>query len=109
MVTVVGAPLGVSTFFLLFISLYFAQAYAAAYIGREILGTPTSASQALVRLALGLALIYVGKAIPYVSFFVFVLVALWGFGALAAYVKASLDSKPTTTTAAPPAAEPAEA
>jgi len=84
--TVVGAPLGVTTLFLLGVGLYVAQVYVAAYIGREILGAPTSASAGLGRLALGLFLVHVAKSIPYVAFVVSTLVALWGFGAIAAYV-----------------------
>ena len=85
-ITIVGAPLGMTTLFVLGVGLYVAQVYVAAYIGREILGTPTSASAGLARLALGLFLIHVAKSIPFVSFVAAVLVALWGFGALAAYV-----------------------
>ena len=85
--TIVGAPLGMTTLFVLGVGLYGAQVYVAVYIGREILGTPTSASAGLARLALGLFLIHVAKSIPFVAFVAAVLVALWGFGALAAYVQ----------------------
>ena len=86
-ITIVGAPLGMTTLFVFGVGLYVAQVYVAAYIGREILGTPTSASAGLVRLALGLFLIHVAKSIPFVSFVATVLVALWGFGAMSVYVQ----------------------
>ncbi len=85
-VTVVGLPLGLTTAFFLTIGLYFAQAYIGAYIGREILGTPTSAGQALGRVALGLFLIYIAKSIPVVNVVVTIIVAIWGFGALSLYL-----------------------
>jgi hypothetical protein len=85
--TIVGAPLGMTALFVLGVGLYVAQVYVAAYIGREILGTPTSATAGLARLALGLFLVHVAKSIPFVSFIAGVLIALWGFGALASYVR----------------------
>ena len=84
--TLVGLPLGLTTAFFLTVGLYFAQAYVGAYIGREILGTPTSAGQALGRVALGLFLIYIAKSIPVVGTVVTMIASLWGFGALSLYV-----------------------
>lgn len=86
-ITFVGAPLGLTTLFLLALGLYVAQVFVAAYIGREILGTPTSASAGLLRLALGLFLVLVVKSIPILEFVVPAVIALWGFGAIAAYVR----------------------
>ena len=99
--TIVGAPLGMTALFVLVVGLYVAQVYVAAYIGREIMGTPTSASAGLARLALGLFLVHVAKSIPFVSFIAGVLIALWGFGALAGYVRARFQ----TTEASIPAPE----
>ena len=97
-VTLVGLPLGLTTAFFLTVGLYFAQAYVGAYIGREILGTPTSAGQALGRVALGLLLIYVAKSIPVVGVVVTIIAALWGFGALSLYV---MDRRKQTEKAVP--------
>ncbi|TDI35176.1 MAG: hypothetical protein E2P02_28360 [Acidobacteria bacterium] len=97
-VTLVGLPLGLTTAFVLTIGLYFSQAYVAAYIGREILGTPTSAGQALGRVALGLFLIYIAKSIPVVGSVVTMIAALWGFGALSLYV---MDRRKQTENAVP--------
>ena len=97
-VTLVGLPLGLTTAFFLTVGLYFAQAYVGAYIGREILGTPTSAGQALGRVALGLLLIYVAKSIPVVGVVVTIISALWGFGALSLYV---MDRRKQTEKAVP--------
>jgi cytoskeletal protein CcmA (bactofilin family) len=106
MVTLVGIPLGVVTLFFWVLGLYLAQVYAGLYIGREILGRPTDRSQLLVRLAVGLLAIHIGKSIPYAGTLVTVAVALWGFGALILFF---LDGLTRETPAAPPvpAQEPA--
>ncbi len=86
-ITVVGAPLGLTTLFVLGVGLYVAQVFVAAYIGREILGTPTSASAGLIRFALGLFLVMVAKSIPILEFVVPAAIALWGFGAISVYTQ----------------------
>lgn len=96
--TLVGLPLGLTTAFFLTVGLYFAQAYVGAYIGRQILGTPTSAGQTLGRVALGLFLIYIAKSIPVVGTVVTVIASLWGFGALSLY---AMDRRKHTDEAVP--------
>ena len=100
MITLVGLPLGLVTLFFWLIGLYVAQVYAGLYIGREILGRPTDRSQLLVRLAVGLLAIHIGKSVPYVGHLVTLAVALWGFGALTLFF---LDGLTRMTPAAPPA------
>ncbi|HLE69253.1 MAG TPA: polymer-forming cytoskeletal protein [Vicinamibacteria bacterium] len=100
MITLVGLPLGLVTLFFWILGLYVAQVYAGLYIGREILGRPTDRSQLLVRLAVGLLAIHIGKSVPYVGHLVTLAVALWGFGALTLFF---LDSLTRMTPAAPPA------
>ena len=85
-VTVVGIPLALTTCFLFALGAYLAQAFVGAYIGRQILGTPASAAQSLGRLALGLALIHVAKALPFIGFVVSLAVTMWGLGAIALLV-----------------------
>lgn len=87
LVTIVGLPLGLVTLFVVLVGLYVAQAYVGAFIGREILGPPTTPAQNLGRLALGLALLHVAKAVPVVGFFLTVIVAMWGFGALSLWAR----------------------
>jgi len=100
MITLVGLPLGLVTLFFWILGLYVAQVYAGLYIGREILGRPTDRSQLLVRLAVGLLAIHIGKSVPYVGHLVTLAVALWGFGALTLFF---LDGLTRMTPAAPPA------
>jgi cytoskeletal protein CcmA (bactofilin family) len=103
LVTIVGIPLGLVTLFSWILALYLAPIYAGLYIGREILGRPTDRSQLLVRLAVGLLAVHIGKSIPYLGHVVSVAVALWGFGALTLFL---LDRLPRTAPAAPPSPAP---
>ncbi len=108
MVTLVGLPLGIVTLFFWLLGLYLAQVYAGLYIGREILGRSTDKSQLLVRLAVGLLAIHIGKSIPYVGHLVTVAVALWGFGALTLFLLDGFTRKSPPAAPAPvPAQEPA--
>ena len=108
MITLVGLPLGFVTLFFWLLGLYLAQVYAGVYIGREILGRPTDKSQLLVRLAVGLLAIHIGKSIPYVGHLVSVAVALWGFGALTLFLLDGFTRKSPPEVPAPvPVQEPA--
>lgn len=101
MITLVGLPLGMVTLFFWLLGIYVSQVYAGLYIGREILGRPTDRSQLLVRLAVGLLAIHIGKSIPYLGHLVSSAVALLGFGALTLFF---LDGLTRKTPAAPPLA-----
>ena len=107
MVTMVGLPLGLVTLFVWMLGTYVAQAYVGAFIGREILGTPTELSRAMARVALGLFLIHLVKQIPFVGQAITLLVALWGFGALTLWTLANVP-KSSSSHPVPPAPEPAE-
>jgi cytoskeletal protein CcmA (bactofilin family) len=108
MVTLIGLPLGLVTLFFWLLGLYLAQVYAGLYVGRQILGRPTDRSQLLVRLAVGLLAIHIGKSIPYVGHLVTVAVALWGFGALTLFFLDGITRKPSPAAPVPlPAQEPA--
>ncbi len=106
MVTLVGLPLGLVTLLFWLFGLYVAQVYAGLYIGREILGRPTDRSQLLVRLAVGLLVIHIGKSVPYVGNLVTLAVALWGFGALTLFFLDGLTRKTPAAPKAVPAPEP---
>jgi cytoskeletal protein CcmA (bactofilin family) len=108
MITLVGLPLGLVTLFFWLLGLYVAQVYAGLYIGRGILGRPTDRAQLLVRLAVGLLAVHIGKSIPYVGHVITVAVALWGFGALTLFVLDAVTRKSPPVVPAPvPAQEPA--
>ena len=107
MITLVGLPLGMVTLFFWLLGLYVAQVYAGLYIGREILGRPMDRSQLLVRLAVGLLAIHIGKSIPYVGHLVTIAVALWGFGALTLFFLDGLTRKMPAAPPPVPAQEPA--
>jgi hypothetical protein len=107
MITLVGLPLGLVTLFFWLLGLYLAQVYAGLYVGREILGRPTDRSQLLVRLAVGLLAIHIGKSIPYAGHLVTLAVALWGFGALTLFLLDGLTKKTPAPAPPVPAQEPA--
>lgn len=105
MITLVGLPLGLVTIFFWLLGLYLAQVYAGLYIGREILGRPTDRTQLLVRLAVGLLAVHIGKSIPYAGHLVTLAVALWGFGALTLFFLDGLTRKTPDAPAPIPAQE----
>ena len=81
-VTLVGIPLSLVTLFLLWVGFYAAQVYVGVYIGKELLGMPSDRSQLVVRLAVGLLAIHIGKNVPFVGPLVTFLVGIWGLGAV---------------------------
>jgi cytoskeletal protein CcmA (bactofilin family) len=93
-VTLIGIPLGLVTLFSWCLGLYLAQVYAGVYFGRRILGRPADRSGLLVRLAVGLLAIHIGKSIPFVGGLISLVIALWGFGALTLWFLEGLGSKP---------------
>jgi hypothetical protein len=85
-VTLVGIPLALVTLFLLWVGFYAAQVYVGVYIGKELLGKPSDRSQLVVRLAVGLLAIHIGKNIPFLGPLVTFLVGIWGLGAVTLWV-----------------------
>jgi len=90
--TLVGIPLSAAGLTILIFGAYVAQVFVAVYLGREMLGTPATASEGFIRLALGLFVVYAAKALPWASFLVTLLIIVWGFGAMAAYARDKLGS-----------------
>ncbi len=95
--TLVGVPLGILGLTVLGFGLYAAQTFVGAYLGRQLLGTPSTASQGLARLALGLLVVYAAKALPFISFVVMLVVATWGFGAAVSHVREGLRAAPESS------------
>ncbi len=80
--TLVGIPVGLASLFLFAAGAYGGQVFVGSWLGREILGQPTSRGQALGQLALGLGFIHVVVELPYVGMLVSWCVVFWGLGAL---------------------------
>jgi cytoskeletal protein CcmA (bactofilin family) len=107
-ITVVGLFVGLSSFFLWFASLYFAQIIVGAAVGQWILGRAGDTWGLIGRMAVGLVLLRVCMAIPYLGFWIKVGVIIWGVGAisLAIYRRfqpAMAPNIPAAPTAAPTA------
>lgn len=85
LVTVIGLPLSLLLLAALAFGLYAGQTYVGAYIGREILGAPSTPGERLGQLALGLLLVHVAGSVPILGSLVASVVAVFGFGGLVSW------------------------
>jgi cytoskeletal protein CcmA (bactofilin family) len=81
-ITVVGLGVGIAALLLYAIALYSGQVFVGAWLGERVLGVKPGVGSMIARLALGLAIIRVFTMIPVIGFFVSLIVAAWGLGAL---------------------------
>ena len=81
-VTVVGLFVGVSTLFLWYASLYFAQIIVGTAVGQWILGKTNETWPLIGRMAVGVVLLRVCMAIPYLGSLIKLAVIVWGLGAI---------------------------
>lgn len=89
--TIVGIPLGLLTFFLGAIGLYFAKAVVAQIIGRSVLRNPENPPHFALTLLVGLAIVIVAINLPWVGGIVNVVLTLVGFGIIVSLVLARLN------------------
>ena len=82
-VTVVGLGLGISALFLWVFLLFFAQVFAAVWLGEAMLGATSGTWPMTGRLALGLFVLRLGALIPFLGGWVRFLSCVLGMGALA--------------------------
>jgi cytoskeletal protein CcmA (bactofilin family) len=82
-ITIFGLGVGIGTLFLYFMALYATQSFIGLWIGEKILGLSTGIGSSIGRLALGLLLIRIARALPYIGGWLLLLVILWGLGAQA--------------------------
>jgi len=81
-VTVVGLFLGISTLFLWYAALYFAQLVVGALVGQWMMGRATETWPLIGRMAAGIVVVRVCTTIPYIGGWVKFAVMLWGLGAI---------------------------
>jgi cytoskeletal protein CcmA (bactofilin family) len=81
-VTVVGLFIGVSTLFVWYASLYFAQIIVGAVIGQWLMGRTSELWPLIGRMAVGLAIVRLCTTIPHVGGWVKFAAILWGIGAI---------------------------
>lgn len=82
-ITVVGLFIGVSTFFLWYASLYFAQVIVGAVVGQWLMGRTSELWPFIGRMAVGVILVRLCTTIPHVGGWVKFVAILWGIGAIA--------------------------
>ena len=81
--TIVGLPVGIASFMLYMIAMYSAKTFVSVWLGQKMLGNTLSRGGLIGRLAVGLVVVYAVEAIPYhIGFFVGLVVASFGMGAL---------------------------
>ncbi len=81
-VTIVGLGIGISALFLYMIALYSAQVFVGSWVGEKLLGAGVGVGPTIGRLALGLAIVRVFTMVPFVGFWIFLVVTAWGLGAI---------------------------
>ena len=80
--TVVGLFVGLTTVFLWYASLYFAQIIVGATVGQWILGRAVDTWGLIGRMVVGICILRVGMAVPYLGAWFKFGVIIWGVGAL---------------------------
>jgi cytoskeletal protein CcmA (bactofilin family) len=99
-VTVVGLFVGLATLFLWYTSLYFAQIIVGATIGQWILGRAADTWGLIGRMVIGICILRVGMAVPYLGMWFKYGVIIWGVGALSLAIYRRLQ--PTMAPNIPP-------
>jgi len=81
-ITVVGLFIGISTLFLWYASLYFAQIIVGAVIGQWLMGRTSELWPLIGRMAVGLVIVRLCTTIPHLGGWVKFAAILWGIGAI---------------------------
>ena len=81
-ITVVGLFIGLSTLFVWYASLYFAQIIVGAVVGQWLMGRTCELWPLIGRMAVGLAIVRLCTTIPHVGGWVKFAAILWGIGAI---------------------------
>src|SRR5207247_1073627 len=81
-VTVVGLFIGISTLFIWYASLYFAQVIVGAVIGQWLMGRTSELWPLIGRMTVGLVILRLCTTIPHLGGWVKLAAILWGIGAI---------------------------
>ncbi len=81
-ITVVGLFIGISTLFLWYASLYFAQIIVGALVGQWLMGRTSELWPLIGRMTVGIVIVRLCTMIPHIGGWVKFAVILWGVGAL---------------------------
>jgi hypothetical protein len=93
-VTVVGIPLGILTFVLGAIGLYFSKPVIAQVIGRGVLRNRSTPPHYAVTLFVGLVIVIVAINLPWIGGFANLILTLTGFGVIVSLIYARLNRSP---------------
>ena len=105
-VTVVGLFIGISTLFVWFAALYFAQIVVGTVVGQWLMGRTGEFWPVVGRMAVGVVIVRVCTTIPDVGVWVKFVAILWGIGAISLAVFRRFQPVPATGVTVPPGAQP---
>ena len=104
-ITVVGLFIGISTLFVWYASLYFAQVIIGTVVGQWLMGRTSEFWPFIGRMAVGVIIVRLCTTIPHVGGWVKFVVILWGIGAISLAIFRRFQ--PAAATAQmPPSAQP---
>lgn len=105
-VTVVGLFIGVSTLFVWWASVYFAQVVVGTVVGQWLMGRTSEFWPVVGRMAVGVVIVRLCTTIPNVGGWVKFVAILWGIGAISLAVFRRFQPVPVTGVTVPPGAQP---
>ena len=82
-ISLVAIPIGIAAFLLWIIAVYAAKTFVCTWLGQRLMGQTSTTGGLIGRFAIGLLLYEVASQVPYLGFWVRILVAIWGIGAFA--------------------------
>ncbi len=105
-ITVVGLFIGISTLFVWYAALYFAQIIVGTVVGQWLMGRTGEFWPVVGRMAVGVVIVRVCTTIPDVGGWVKFVAILWGIGAISLAVFRRFQPVPATGVTVPPGAQP---
>jgi cytoskeletal protein CcmA (bactofilin family) len=92
-ITIVGLGVGIATLLAYVIAVYAAQIFVASWLGEKMIGIGSGIGPAIGRLAIGLAVLRVVRMVPYAGPIAWLLITVWGLGALALAIHRSMRTQ----------------
>ncbi len=105
-ITVVGLFIGISTLFVWYASLYFAQVIIGTVVGQWLMGRTSEFWPFIGRMTVGVIIVRLCTTIPHVGGWVKFVVILWGIGAISLAIFRRFQPALATGAQAPPSAQP---